>query len=337
MTAEEYALLLRARLPRGDVWPTADETDGTTGFDLLLAALSQEPARVDADIMLLLEKIIPDNANTDLAAWEEVFGAPDTDLTDAERLARIRAKLRKQQEIDLSTLQAYARKMAGDDAGVVLHNRARYNASVDILCAGDNVGDHSFTWLCELYPNVLAAAPDDFESWTYGAGSGTNAQEASPVTLDTTAALLTPGVYASISLSAPLTGTADGDTVRASVWVYVVPADATDLEQDVLLRFVKRDGTTTTPLTVTCPTGVWCRLEHSDDIGSGSSTPYFRITHTGGGDPRDLRLSWACAGVIDTALEERISAAFPLHTRGEFGIQGEWSTLLAQAPEEAMN
>lgn len=333
MTADEYALFLRMRLPRGDAWPSADDTDGTTGFDKLLSALAQEPARIDDDAMALLEKIIPDNASTDLDAWEEVFGAPDTNLTDAERLARIKAKLRKQQEIDRGTLEAYARKMA-DDEGVVLLNRARYNASVDIVCAGDNVGDHSFTWLCELYPNILAAAPDDFEAWETPHGPGPwvdNNDGQSPVTLSATAAHRLHTIAYSGRLRIEMAAE-DGDTARASVWVKVAGDDCT-----AYLSFLERDGTNGTPSEFAITGGVWHRLTHEASVGAGASVPKFQLWFdTGFADP-EVHLSWAVAGVVDTALEERIAAAFPLHARGEFGVQGEWATLLEQDPKEAMN
>jgi hypothetical protein len=39
--------------------------------------------------------------------------------------------------------------------------------------------------------------------------------------------------------------------------------------------------------------------------------------------------SWAVASLRDQLLEERITPLFPIHTRGAFGVQGEFETLLS--------
>lgn len=322
MNADEYALGLKRRLPEGDAWPTAEETDGTTAWDLLLNALSQEPARVDEDAVGLINKVIPDNEDTDLDAWEVELGLPDEDLTDPERLARIRAFLRARGEVDLVTLQDVARKLAGDDTGVKLFNRA-YPPTAP--AAGSGCDYQPFLWLCELYPDLNTQVHDssaDLAEWTGFSGTSvTGSFSASPVTFEfcpqVNFAALTP-------VERELAGVPDDATVSLSFWIYFHTA------QTLTIEIFDRANASAFGEVRSYTPDVWNRVALTFEAGAGAFDPKLTLT-TVASEVADL--SWFCAGVTDSALEAKISAVMPMHTRGRFAIQGEYETLLANGGE----
>lgn len=313
MSPEEYASMLKARLPEGPAWATSDETDGLTAYDGVINALTQEPARIDQAANDVLDKIIPDNANTDLDAWEVELGSPDQNLTDAQRLDRIRGMLNYTGDITLEGLQSAARLSAGNSS-VKLFNRARQNCAAGVANAGDACGSRAFTWLCELWPNVFSAQGDAL--WS---GTDVTANVArSPVTLAQTAqraAFASPEYVSNTLVDVP------NDTdVYFSIWVRSVSGTA-----DISLRLLGRDNTLTAAGGYTVGTG-WRRLFYQASVGTGVTTPEARIYSNG----ETIYLSWSCAGIRDTRLENEIKARFPIHTRGWFGVIGEYETLLGQ-------
>ncbi len=325
MEVTDYVLGLKQRLPTGDVWPTSDETDGTTAWDALLEALAQEPARVDADALALIEKVIPDNDDTDLEAWEEALGAPDENLSDDERLARIRAILRQRGELDRATLEAVIQKLAGDDAGVSLFNRAyppdmgAGNTVAGGGCSGTAL--QPYLWLCELWPNVLTAAPDAFSVWT-GFTSVSDYIIESPVTLTETAALVTLGAGGASRAFAA----ADDETAYASIWVWLDPAAS------VAFGLYRRSGGAPVYTTFADLTPLrWHRLTYEGSVGAGGADPAVVIAAA---PSTNMRLSWCVVGVRNAKLESAVTALMPMHTRGKFGVQGEYATILSHDPEE---
>ncbi len=316
MDTVEYARLLKTLLPPGDAWP--HETDETSAFDGLIRALCVEHARVDAAALYLLDTIIPDNANTDLDAWERLVGAPPVNMTDEERLERIRGILRAVSAVDRASVESAIRALSGYP-GAVLYDRGRPSFAAGSGNAGDSCGEHGHQWLCELYPNLLSVAYDDFESWT-GFDTVANDDAQSPVTLDQTAAEVSFDFSDAphVSFSAP-----DGAEGYCSFWV----KPATD--ETLSVRFIQRDGSTlSTLLSVELTADLWHRIEYRAGVGTGGSDPQVRLSTPG--SLTFCKLSWAVAGIRDAALEARISALTQIHTRGIFGIQGEYATLLGQ-------
>lgn len=313
MDTVEYARLLKTLLPPGDAWP--HETDETSAFDGLIRALCVEHARVDAAALYLLDTIIPDNANTDLDAWERLVGAPPVNMTDEERLERIRGILRAISAVDRAAIQDAIRALSGYP-GAMLYDRGRPSFVAGAGNAGDSCGEHGHQWLCELYPNTMAAEPDDFESWG-SFDTVVNEDAQSPVTLDQTAASATfDGLAASVEFEAP-----DNAEGYASFWIK--PA----VDKTLYVQFAGRDSISTTPQLVDLTAGLWHRVEYRNSVGAGSSTPSLMLSVSGA---FACKLSWAVAGIRDAALEARISALTQIHTRGLFGVQGEYATLLGQ-------
>jgi len=312
MDATEYGRLFKGFLPEGPAWP--QETGEVGAFDDLIRALTQEPARLDAAALGLLENLIPDNANTDLSAWERLVGAPDTNLTDAERLSRIRGMLRASGEVSRAELEPAFQAAAGD-ANVKLFDREIPSFQAGYSGAGEPAGLANFTWVCELMPNILDALPDAFNGWgTFNTAVDADAQ--SPVTYDETAATVTFSGAASVELL----NTADEDVVYFSIWVKAVTDGAFSIQ------ISGRDGGAPSTTPYDLPLGVWHKLYFEQSLGSGGSTPYVLIEGTAG---NDYRLSWAVAGVRKPELEADLAALTQIHTRGIFGVQGEWETLLA--------
>lgn len=317
----EHALMLSRLLPQGPAWAPSDETDGDNTWTKLLNAFSYEPARVDAAALLLLEQIIPDNANTDLDAWERIVGAPDEDLTDAERLARIQSYVYGRRRVNRGYLEDVVQAMAGNE-DVRLFNRVGPRACTgELTGCGDRLrsGEWDFTYLCELMPNLLGVAFDAFTAWT-GFSATSDAAATSPVTLLTTADQVT--VPNATYGSTPLVGTADGDTVYASLWIFVSGSGT----QGFKFGFLGRDNVAS-ETTFTIVKGVWHKLSHEASIGTGATAPLLRLKATSGTPV--TRLSWAVAGARDSSLEARVHALFPIHTTGHFGVVGEYETLLA--------
>lgn len=324
MQAADYVQGLKQRLPTGDAWPMSDESDGTSAWDLLLEALAQEPVRVDDDALSIIEKVIPDSAATDLDDWETLLGAPEENLTDDERLGRIQAMLRARGEVDLATLQSAIRSLARDQ-NVLLFNRAYPTLGAGLMSAGQGCGIQGFLWLCELRANLNPHAPDsaaDTAAWA-GAGTRTNNVFYSPVY-----GLANAPQFDFVALNPmerTIPGTANGDTIYISFWIMF------DTDESCTIEVFGRDGLSAYGEVFTFSPDVWHKITVQASVGSGASTPFLSLTTT---SVATASVSWFVAGVVDTALETRIRALFPLHTRGRFGVQGEYGVLLARAPQE---
>jgi len=323
LTAIEHALMLGRLLPEGPAWATSDQSAGADDLHLLLSALAREPARVGADYDLILEELIPDNANTDLDAWERIVGVPVNPLTDAQRLARIRAILNGPDSPTLELLELFAQLMAGNP-DVRMFNRVGPRSATGGAQCGDRLraGPWEFAALCELMPNVLGVGPDEFESWT---NVSTAAADGSPVTIAFTADMFPMPPIAWGFIETPLVGVVDGDIVYASVWLKTSDAESFGF------GFLGRDGVVTGKI-FQCESGRWHRLEYEAPIGFGSTTPFLRLTSATG--TAFVSMSWAVAGVRDVALQNRILERFPLHTQCHFGVIGEYETLLSHDPSE---
>jgi hypothetical protein len=321
MNAADYIQGLKQRLPTGDAWPTSDESDGTSAWDQLLAALAQEPTRVDTDALALIDKVIPDNADTDLVEWEKIVRAPDENLTDEERLGRIRSILRSRGEVDLVTLQSAIRALASDD-NVKLFNRAYPYVRTGALSAGTGCDDQPHLWLCELYPNLNTFTPDtadDLAEWVgFSAATIGGSFADSPVSL---AACSQVTFAAATPVEREIPNVPNGSTLRMSFWIYWHTTHSVTIEVfDRAGASVYGEARAFTP-------DVWHRVSITVPAGTGGADPKLSLT-TAAGEVADL--SWFCAGLVDTSLEARVRALVPMHTRGVIAIQGEYELLLAQ-------
>jgi hypothetical protein len=286
-----------------------------------------EPARVGASYDLILEEAIPDNAATDLDAWERIVGVPVDSLTDAQRLARIREILVGPGASDLSTLEDWIQAISGNPAAKLFNRIGPRSATGAALAQCSDrlrAGQWDYTALCELMPNVLGVAPDAFEAWT-NVSSATTAT--SPVTLASTADTFPMPPIAWGFIETPLVGVVNGATVYASAWV------RPNIAEDIGFGFLGRDNVTTGAI-FTCTANTWHRLTYEGPIGSGATTPLLRVTSQLGSAV--VAMSWAVAGVRDVALQNRIMERFPLHTRCHFGVVGEYETLLSHADQTAV-
>ena len=323
-TATEHAAMLARLLPQGPAWLTSDETDGENMWTKLLRAFSHEPARVDEAALLLLEQIIPDNENTDLDAWERIVGVPEENLTDAERLSRIQAHVYGRRKVNRAYLEGVIQAMSGNPTARLYH-RTGPRCAAGVSNVGDRlrVGEWNYTYLVELMRNILAVAEDEYFSWT-GFVTVTDDAADSPVTLLQTAAVVELGAtHATTSLSE----TVNGDTVYSSIWVRNASSAPVDFE----MSYLKRDNTGSTPQISTLQGElqhpIWHKITYEAGIGSGATSPRLRIRCPDG--TADLELSWTVAGVRNAGLQERIHALMPIHTRGHFGVYGEYATILS--------
>ncbi len=90
LTTEAYADLLKSLLPQGPAWPTDEE--GST-LNLLLLAMAEELARLDARAGTLVNESDPTTTVETLEAWERNFGLPDSCAGQFETLQQRRAAL----------------------------------------------------------------------------------------------------------------------------------------------------------------------------------------------------------------------------------------------------
>lgn len=92
-STDDYATALRRLLPRGRVWSAAPGTVQS----VVLEALAQMPARLDADAVALLVDVFPTTTVNLVEEWESSLGLPDpclgADPTLAQRRAQIRARI----------------------------------------------------------------------------------------------------------------------------------------------------------------------------------------------------------------------------------------------------
>jgi uncharacterized protein YmfQ (DUF2313 family) len=330
-SATEHAQMLARLLPQGPAWATSDQTDGEDTWTKFLAAFGEEPARVDAAALLLLNQIIPDNDDTDLDAWERIVGAPEEDLSDAERLARIQAHIYGRRKVNRSYLEQVIQAMAGD-TGVKLYHRVGPAFAVGLANVGDasRNGPWNYTWLCELYGSSSPApTPDTFASAWSGFVTVTDDVADSPVTLDVTGAQAELGNTNAVLLMQMPVGS--NETVYSSFWIRNASTAPLTLE----VSYLKRDNTSsaaqTTVLQGELQHVVWHKITYEASVGSGGTTPALRLRSPAG--TRDVELSWCVLGIRDAALEARIEALFPIHTRGHFGVLGEYETLLSHADQ----
>lgn len=91
--AAEYYRQIQNLAPHGQAWPRDDEN----ATSLLWLASAEEPARVDAAALRLLDEAHPESALDSLEDWERVLGLPDQCLPSGrsiqERRRAIVAKL----------------------------------------------------------------------------------------------------------------------------------------------------------------------------------------------------------------------------------------------------
>jgi uncharacterized protein YmfQ (DUF2313 family) len=317
-SAREHVGVLKRLLPSGPAWPTSEQSDDTDDFTLLLTALAQEPARIDAAYELILNELIPDNALTDLASWERVLALPEdctreVERTDAERLAAIRGKLRGRGAVNRAYLETVMAGLRG--AAVSLLDRSTPQFRVGTSAVGQPVRGEQWlaTWILE-YAVEGVATVDDFESWTgTGAGGVTNAQFGSPVTLEQDAAEV---VFTSGQLiEHAIAGTASGDTVRFSVWLRSAAGT-----KSIKVGVIGRDGADYT--TTRSVTAGWRRFDGRVSVGTGVSTPKFRIAEAGAVSAT-IYAANAVAGVMDEIYECQVEHQPPINTTGEFNVIGE--------------
>jgi len=72
-SANDYLQQLINLTPQGDVFPT----EATANWVLMLDAIAQTCARIDANAVLLLNEAFPDTTTQLLPNWERVAGLPD--------------------------------------------------------------------------------------------------------------------------------------------------------------------------------------------------------------------------------------------------------------------
>lgn len=132
-SADAYATQLAQLLPPGAAWT---HEDGTV-LAALLAALAQEPARVDAMAHELLAELDPHQTLQLLPQWEAMCGLPDqcsqVGETIAERRAAVLAKLSAQGG---QTPEHFA-ELATLLAGAVCTVREYRPFRAGMSCAGD--------------------------------------------------------------------------------------------------------------------------------------------------------------------------------------------------------
>jgi uncharacterized protein YmfQ (DUF2313 family) len=324
LTPNEHALLLGRLLPQGPVWATSDQTNNADALHRLLAAMAQEPARVGAAYDLILEELIPDNVNTDLVSWERIVGAPAVPLTDPERLDRIRAILNGNAISNREELQAFLHQLTGNP-DVRLYHRAGAPFAAGVCNAGDSlwVGEWDYTYAVEFMAQVLDSDKKDFAAWSGFTSVNNNAAD-SPTTLDHTAAtaqLATVPATQTLELLDPA-----AQSVYASLWVRNPSATARGFE----LTYMKRDGTISSPKTVTLQGNVWHKVTYEQPIGVGPMIPALRIRYPGGTAAVELD---ACVVGVRSPLEQQAREAFPIHTHGIFGVIGEYADVLGTADQ----
>lgn len=140
MNEQDYLAQLQALLPRGAAWPR----DPNAVLTQVLEALAQEPARLHAEALALLDEADPRTTAQLLYDWERVAGLPSpcvtTEQSTAERRNALVARLTgvggqsRQYFIDLAT-------RLGFKGNPVVHSGTALAGSANTLTLNASAGD----------------------------------------------------------------------------------------------------------------------------------------------------------------------------------------------------
>lgn len=318
MDQDTHTAMLQARLPEGSIWETEDGED----FYALLRSLSGSPETVDDAMDQHLEDFLPDTCGvtgTYIPDWARLLDLPQSfesdawdGYTDAQKQAVIIAQLQNRGDPNLPNVQDALRELF-DDATIVLTQGEHPSWGMNVSGCTDGIGDEWVAvWTLRYMDRAITPAQDDFAAWDTP-GTVVNNAAQSPVTLALTADKVTPGGGDFVDTA--INGTANGDTVRATVWFR-----SADTAKEITVRVKDRAGAIVASLTTDASPTLWQKASLVVEVGTGGSDPLFQIFWDTGGD---LYLSGAGAGIAQPATEARAQTMVPFVTTGEFFVKGE--------------
>jgi uncharacterized protein YmfQ (DUF2313 family) len=304
---------LQALLPDGPPW----ETEPGEDLYALLRSMAGEPVRIaDAGDQHLAD-FMPDTCGDTgayIPDWGRVLALPQAwesdawdGYTDAQKQAVILAHLQNRADPNQPNLEAAFRALF-DDLTILLTVGEHPTFLCGASGAGEGIGAHfQAVWSLRYMDHAMNATPDDFSTWD-----------------DTGTAVITPDVGGTVAdrlaagspteqITASIGGTADGDSLRFSVWVR---AFGSDTPFTVTLR--DRNGDPAGAQAITAKADLWQKIVILASAGTGAGSPLVDLTWEGTVD-----LAGAYAGVRAPALEYRAQQMTPLVTFGEFLVKGE--------------
>lgn len=322
---------LQALLPQGEPW----ETEDGEALYALLRSLAGEPARITAAGEQHLADFMPDtcgDSGTYIPDWARVLGLPEAfesdawdSYTDAQKQAVIIAKLQVRADPNLPNLEQGFRDLFGDQT-ITLTHREHAPFECGVSGCGEGVGAaFQGVWTLRYMTSRLAYTPNDFANWTRVTGGSISTSAATvPYGAQTLDADQVDLAGAVVSMYAPINSTADGDDLRASIWLRIAPSGS-EIET-VQIRLRQRDGATYDPAvtqTVTVKNSLWQKYVINGSAGAGAFSPRLEVGVWTPSTAVDLQLAGAFAGIRNITLEQRAQTLAPFVTVGEFLVNGE--------------
>lgn len=108
MNIAGYQQQLLTLLPRGQAWQQPADSE----LGLLMLALAEEFARIDARAKLLLQESLPSMVEDLLEEWEQDYGLPDTCTITAQTLSERRESLVQKYKIHGSQSREFLQELA---------------------------------------------------------------------------------------------------------------------------------------------------------------------------------------------------------------------------------
>ena len=161
-SASDYLGALQALMPRGAAWPRDPDATQT----LVLEALAQAPARLDADAIQLLTDCFPVTTEALLPEWEATLGLPDPVAgpapSDPKRRRAIVARLAALRGFSRKAITAFAGSLGYDAA---LSTIPPFRAGVNRV--GDRLYDRQWanTVTLTLSPSADPPFADSVGDW----------------------------------------------------------------------------------------------------------------------------------------------------------------------------
>lgn len=316
----DYVNMLYRLLPAGDLWPTQEHTSST--WHNYARAIMSEFQRVDAKADEWLEDFLPDTTGDpgQLEDWERILGlplentCPDVGVqAESARRTEVLTALRPA-AVTVAEVEALANPVVGSNASIT-------QPALPVFYAGSGLAGQPLAgpgWASAYMYNYMDQLLDSADDFTHASWTTSGAAVVTANTWRAPDGTLSGDTLDGVTGGAvqhTLSGTADGDTIQFSVWLYPTNANSADVTIAITTRAGTVDAKTTD-----LPLGRWSRYEMRVDLGTGATTP--KVAMSLGSS--EVVYAWgAYCGVVSPLVECYTDRSAPLHTTALHRVTGD--------------